>query len=173
MKRIEYILPVDFIRGSISGSQDLSAAYDGGAAYALPVGSRVSASGYSAIMVAKVAHVHTPRALRFYQVRTRTTVNMSAAVHRNLALLGGSAAMFAALVRDKSAAIYAACVAACPPRSTIREFILPILRRGLAEGEQLINITDEIQVTNPWKYSGTQTLAVPQSIIDKFASELS
>lgn len=166
-------MPIEYLRGSISGAQDLSTAYDGGAAYSLPDNSRVSAANYSPILVAKVARRNTPRALRFFQIRTRTTVNMSASMRHNLALLGGSAAMFAALLRNKAANIYAQCLAACPRGYTLREFMIPILRAGLDDGAQLITVTDGVTITNPWKYSGAQTLAVPQSILDKFASELS
>lgn len=164
-------MPVDYLRGNISGRQSLE--YDGGGGYDVPVGSKVSASGYQPRMVAMVTRIATPRTLRYFQVRTRTSVNMTASQHRNLALLGGSAAMYAALVNDKTAQIYRECVSVCPNNITLRAFMMPMLRDGLSAKTEVIQVADGVQITNPWRYSGTQTLNIPQAILDKFNSELS
>lgn len=161
------------MRGCLSGSQNLSSAYDGTSAYGIADNSRVSAEGYNAKVVAKVAHSGTRRMLKYFQVRTRTTVNMTNNMRLNLALLGGSAAIYAAIVRDKSSLIYSDCMRVCPLDCTLRAFLIPILREGLMNGTPLITIADDVQIANPWKYSGTQTVNLPTAILGKFNNVLS
>ena len=171
MKRIEYIMPVDYLRGNISGRQSLE--YDGGGGYDVPDGNKVSASGYEPRMVAMVAHIASPARLRYFQVRTKTSVHMTPAVRHNMAVMGGSGAIYAAVVRDKSAQIYTDCVRVCPETETLRSFLFPILRDGLAAKTLVIQIADGVTITNPWTSTGTQTVNIPADILDKFNSELS
>lgn len=164
-------MPIDYLRGNISGRQDIE--YNGADAYSLADGEVVSADDYQPRLVTKVARLGRPNMMRFFQVRTRTSVNMSAAMRSNLALMGGAGALFAALCRDKTAQIYTDCVRVCPRGETLRSFIVPLLRAGLAAKQSSITIADGVVITNPWIYSGTQTLNVPASVISKFAGVLS
>lgn len=173
MKRIEYILPIDYLRGNISGTQDLSQSYDGGSGYSVPAGSKVSAGDYQPIMVAKVAHMSTRKMFRYFQVRTRTSVNMTAALRHNLALMGGAGALFASLVSDKTTDIYIACAGVVPRGETLRAFIIPLLRAGLAAKDPVITISGNISIVNPWVSSATPNVPVSQTILDKFSDELS
>lgn len=170
VKRIEYIMPIDFIRGNISGRQDLK--YSGGDAYALPANSRVSADSYQPRMIARVMWQKRQR-VKYFQVRTRTTINMSAATRLNMALMGGTGALVGSLMSDKTSAIYQSCLSLVPKGKTLRGFISPIIRAGLSAKNATIVIGNGVEIVNPWVSSATPNVQVTQDILNKFASELS
>lgn len=170
VKRIEYICPIDYMRGSLSGRQNI--AYSDGRAYDVAVGEVVPADSYTPIMVAQVQKLHRPSMRRIFQIRSKTSVHMTAAVKRNLALMGGVGALYASLLSDKTAAIYGECVAACPSGKTLRAFVTPLLRAGLAGKNARITIADGVYIVNPWISSDTPNVPVSAANLDKFASEL-
>ena len=171
MKRIQYMAPVDWMRGKLSGNQLLT--YDTHSAYDTPTGDIVAADNYQPRLIAKVKGIYTPRKVRFFQVRTRTTVNMTAAAKKNLALMGGVGALFGSLVSDKSSAIYIAVSALCPKVMTLRAFLAPVIRAALAAKLSQIEIADGVVIVNPWVSTDTPNVPVSQAIINKFADELS
>lgn len=169
-KYITYCMPVECIGGSLSGRQDTEYASGGVKAYALPIGTRAEAIGYRNNLIA----MHNERTRRnYFQVRTRFTVNVSAVAHRNMAIMGGAGALFAALVRDKSTLIYAQCVAAVPKGETLRSFIVPLISAGLSDKSAQLMITEGVYIVNPWVSSATPNVPVSSAILDKFAGELS
>lgn len=115
----------------------------------------------------------TRKMFRYFQVRTRTTVNMTAALRHNLALMGGAGALFASLVSDKTSDIYIACAGVVPRGETLRSFMIPLLRDGLAAKNADIAISGNISIVNPWVSSASPNVPVSQTILDKFSSELS
>lgn len=163
--------PVDWMRGKLSGNQLLT--YDTHSAYDTPTGDIVAADNYQPRLIAKVKGIYTPRKVRFFQVRTRTTVNMTAAAKKNLALMGGVGALFGSLVSDKSSAIYIAVSALCPKVMTLRAFLAPVIRAALAAKLSQIEIADGVVIVNPWVSTDTPNVPVSQAIINKFADELS
>ena len=156
------------MRGSLSGRQDIE--YDQTDAYSIPDGEKVTADAYSPIFVAKVTREGR---VKFYQVRTKTSVNMTAAYRLNIALLGGAGALYAALLRQKASAIYNDCVRVCPKNMTLRAFLMPIMREALAGKESSIEIAQGVEIVNPWVSQETPNVPVPSAIVDKFASVLS
>ena len=174
MKRIAYISPVDYVRGSLSGHQDvLNYTEDRVAAYDVTNGDTATANNYSPSMVAKVLRPYAADRIMFFQIRTKSSVHMTATSKRNMALMGGVGALVASLLRQKSSPIYIACAAAVPKKWTLRQFISPILREGLAAKSETITIADGVQIVNPWISASTPNVPVPANIIAKFASELS
>lgn len=171
MKRIQYMAPVDWMRGKLSGNQSLT--YDTHSAYDTPTGDVVAADNYQPRLIAKVKGIYTPRKIRFFQIRTRTTVNMTAAAKKNLALMGGVGALFGSLVSDKSSAIYIAVSALCPKKMTLRAFLAPIIRAALAAKMTNIEIADGVAIVNPWVSTDTPNVPVSPVILNKFADELS
>ena len=169
MKRIQYLFPVDFIRGNISGSQAIQYGNDA-RAYDLAVGTIAGAVGYEPRLIAKLRQRD---GLRFYQVRTRSSVNMTAAYRHNIALMGGTGAIYSALLRQKSSAIYTQCVQACPAHTSLRGFLTPIIRAGLAAKSATIAIADGVTIVNPWVSSDTPNVQVSAELLDKFNTELS
>lgn len=170
VKRIEYIMPIDFIRGNISGRQDLK--YSGGDAYALPANSRISADSYQPRMIARVMWQKRQR-VKYFQVRTRTTINMSAATRLNMALMGGTGALVGSLMSDKTSTICQSCLSLVPKGKTLRGFISPIIRAGLAAKNATIVIGSGVEIVNPWVSSAIPNVQVTKDILNKFASELS
>lgn len=158
------------MRGSLSGNQSLE--YGGVSAYDIDNGERVSADAYQPRVIAKVLRAPYATRKRYFQIRTRTTVNMSPAMRNALAVMGGAGAIFAALLRDKDAAIYRQCANACPKHMTLRQFVLPPVMAGLRTKAAQLTITGSLYIVNPWTSSETPNVALPDKIITKFASEL-
>lgn len=171
MKRIQYMMPVDWCRGALAVKEKL--AYDGGAAYDLPNGMRISSDSYRPIIVAKVTGWEQVQKTKYFQVRSRSTVNMTAAFRKSLAVMGGAGALFAAILRDKEGEIYNACMIACPKLTRLRAWVLPQLMKGLSDKKPVILIGESIEVVNPWISSSTPNVPVSSAILDKFSDQLS
>ncbi len=166
-------MPVDYMRGALAPRQSHNYSQDGASAYDVPIGETVSARDYQSILVAKVARLGSANRLQFFQVRTRSTVNMTAAYRHNCALMGGVGALYASLVRDKSAQVYKDCVRVKPIGKTLRAFLSPILRSGLDAKDTNIVVASGVSIVNPWISSDTPNVPVSTAILDKFSSELS
>lgn len=172
-KRIEYIAPVEWIAGSLSGRQPEQLKYGGGSGYEVAVGETRAADVYQPRLIAKVLRAYTRKQIKCFCVRTKTSVHMSAANKRNLSIMGGAGALYAALLRDKAAAIYADIVAVKPKQLTLRAFVVPLLRAGLRDKVATIDIADGVGIVNPWISSAEPNVPLRQAVLDKFASELS
>lgn len=158
------------MRGSLSGNQSLK--YGGVSAYDIDNGERISADAYQPRVIAKVLRAPYATRKRYFQIRTRTTVNMTPAMRTAIAVMGGAGAIFAALLRDKEATIYRQCVNACPKHMTLRQFVLPPVMAGLRAKSTQLTIADGIYIFNPWTSSDTPNVTLSDKIITKFASEL-
>lgn len=164
--------PVKYMRGNISGRQGLE--YDGSDAYSIPTGETTPADVYQPRIVAKVLREPFIDRLNYFQVRTRSTVNMTENMKRNLALMGGTGAIFASIVSDKQSQLYIECVQVCPSGETLRGWMTPMIRQGLAAKDATISISEQISINNPWVTGGTGvTVNIPQAILEKFNSVLS
>lgn len=166
-------MPVDYMRGSISGRQEIKYSADGAAGYDVPVGTKAGAIGYQPRIVAQLHCAHRSRYLRTFQVRTRTSVHMTTNMRSNLAQMGGAGALFASLVNNKTSQIYIDCMRVCPDKMSLRAFMIPILRSGLRSHAANISVADGVTIINPWVSSATPNVPVTQAILDKFADELS
>lgn len=151
-KRIQYIMPIEWIRGSLSGRQTLT--YGGVPAYDVTTATKTAADTYRPTLVAKRLERN---GLLYYQVRTRTSVHLSALARLNLAVLGGAGAIYAALVNRGE--------------DVHRHLTFPVLMdmlRTKANGAQC----EGIAVDNPWRVQNPNVSIAP-AIISKFNSELS
>lgn len=170
-KRIVYMAPVEWMAGNLSGRQSQPLEYgDAAHAYDVAVGTTHAANVYEPRLIVQYRRKSQAR---YFTIRTRTSVNMTAANKANLAEMGGAGALFASLMRNKSAEIYAQCVAACPKRVTLRAFLIPLLRAGLRNKVATITIADGVGIVNPWISSAEPNVPVTSASLDKFASELS
>lgn len=162
-------MPVDYVQGNISGRQSLS--YENGQpAFYGTAGSVNSATNYQPRLIARF-HAKTRR--RCFQIRTKTSTNLTANALLSMSLLGASGALFASLMRNKSAQIYTDCVNACPSGETLRGFLVPIFRSALAAKSGTIVIASGVTIVNPWISSATPNVPVDAGIIAKFAPYLS
>lgn len=167
-KHVEFMPPIDYLTGNISGHQSLEYG-QGGGAYEQPTGQRTAATNYEPRLIAKRLDRNKIYARSYFQVRTRTTVNMTESVRLNMAVMGGAGALFASLLRMKESEIYAQCLAAKPIELTLRQFMVPILKTGLSDKNARINITANVFIVNPWVSSDTPNVPVTQAILDKFS----
>lgn len=151
-KRIEYIMPVNWICGSISGRQNLE--YNGVHAYELQSDALTPADYYRPTLVARYTRT---RDLRYYQVRTRTSVRLSAPARLNLAVLGGAGAIFAALV-NRGEDVH---------RSISFPVLMDMLRTKASSAQ-----CEGVAVDNPWRVQNPNVSIAP-AIINKFQSVLS
>lgn len=172
-RRISYIVPIDYMTGNLSGRQELDYV-QGDGAYAAPDGQKTSATNYEPRLIAKRRRPNViDEGCNYFQVRTKTSVNMTAAMRLNMAVMGGAGALFASLLRDKSAQIYAQCAAATPKGISMRAFIVPLLKAGLAAKSAQITIADNIYIVNPWISEDVPNVPIPIDIYNKFLSVLS
>lgn len=110
---------------------------------------------------------------RYFQVRTRTAVNMTAAQRLNLAVMGGAGALYSSLLRHKDAPIYNACVAACPVKMSLRQFVFPALRAGIRDKLAALAIAEGVEIVNPWVSAAEPNVPISTAVHDKFAAQLS
>lgn len=162
------------MRGNLSGRQSLEYGSNDGKAYNQPTGEITAANNYQPRLIAKVLRAPFASRKRYFQVRTRQSVNLTETMKHNLALMGGVGAIFAAIVSDKTSQLYNDCVSACPDKVTLRGWMSPIIRQGLAAKNSTLIIADGVAIQNPWVNGGSGSpVTISQSILDKFASELS
>lgn len=172
MKSIEFMAPVHYMRGNLSGRQDIEYDEQGGEGYDVPTGQKVAANNYQPRLIAKRLHADTRNARSYFQVRTKTSINMTERKRRSLAVMGGAGALYAALISDKTSQIYNDCVNVCPQDVSLRSFIFPILMDGLTVKDPHITIAGNVYIVNPWASLDQPNVIVSQAIIDKFNSVL-
>lgn len=180
MKKIEFIAPVEAMRGNLSGKQDLLYPSENNKAYEGPVGSVNYANNYAPRFVgAKIAK----SGKKYFTVRTKTANHLTAASKRAMALLGGAGAIYAAIVRDKSAgSLYARLQAqyvalqALGLTDSFRKWVTDKLRSALIAHDAQATFAGpggSIGVDNPWgKFSGELNVQVSNAIRVKFWTEL-
>lgn len=151
-KRIQYIMPVEWVRGSLSGAQTLT--YGGVQAYDVSTTEKTAADYYRPTLVAKRL---ARNGRLFYQVRTRTSVHLSSIARMNLAVLGGAGAIFAALVNRGG--------------NVHRNLTFPVLMDMLRTKSSSAQC-EGIAVDNPWRVQNPNVSIAP-AIISKFNNELS
>lgn len=181
MKRIEFIAPVEAMRGNLSGAQKLQYPTDDQGAYEGPMGSVNYARNYSPRFVGAK---RTKDGRKYFSVRTKSANHLTAKSKKAMAIMGGAGAMFAAIVRDKSSQLYTSLMAMylkiqeLGDTRTFRKYLTDNLRAGLLAKSAQITITGPlapIQIDNPWVNEADSGLnvSIAQNILVKFWSELS
>lgn len=181
MKRIEFISPVEAMRGNLSGNQDLKYPTQNNKAFESPEGSVNYARNYSTRFIgAKRAS----DGLKYFAVKTKTATHITPRSLMAMALLGGAGAMYAALVRNKASETYTGIYAQWVELQNIgetrsfREFVMDALRRMLVAKSQNVVFSGPrpgaITVNNPWVASEQTTdMQVTNAILVKFWAQLS
>ena len=180
MKRIQFIAPVESIRGNMSGNQVLKYAEHDNPAYESPRGQVNYARNY------RPSFIGARRAkdgLTYFAVKTKTAVNMTAKSVQAMAFLGGTGAIVGAILASKSAAPYRSLVAVWEYAKahgqdgvSLRKFASDIIRRALMDGAQNITATGggaSFSIKNPW-YDGSMTTGaqVSQAVLAQFWDQL-
>lgn len=181
MKRIEFIAPVEAVRGNLSGRQDLRYALNNNKAFESPQGSINYARNYTPRYVgAKLAR----NGAKIFSVRTKNAVNMSAKAVKAMALLGGVGAIVGSLLAHKSGTpyqnMYALWQYALTHGSegvTFRKYASDFIRPFLESKAQNITATIAsitVNFKNPW-YDGSQTTGatISSKVLVQFWKQLS
>lgn len=179
MKRIEFIAPVEAIRGNMSGRQDLRYAENDNKAYEAPALKRNYARNYTPRFIgAKVSATGK----KYFTVKTKVCTHVTTKWKKAAALLGGAGVIFASIVRDKTAAIYTGLVAQYDAlvelgmKKTFRQYVMDGLRTGL--DAKLGNITfagpvSPVNVDNPWvKQAASLNVSISNEVLVKFWEQL-
>lgn len=179
MKRIEFIAPVEAMRGNLSGKQDLRYAENNNKAYDGPLGSVNYARNYSPRFVgAKIAK----NGHKYFTVRTKSANHLTTRAKKAMALMGGTGALYASIVKDKSSQLYQQLYAQwvrfvdMGSTNSFRKSLSDAIRSALESKSEKITYAGPngvIQFNNPWIASEqTPDATLNNAIIWKFASEL-
>lgn len=99
MKRIEFIAPVESMRGNLSGNQSLMYAVNDNPAYEAPDGVQYARNYQPRFIGAK----RGSDGLKYFAVRTKTATNLKATTRRAMAVVGVTAAIRSALMSAHAA----------------------------------------------------------------------
>lgn len=94
MKRIEFIAPVESMRGNLSGNQSLEYADNNNPAYEAPNGVQYARNYQPRFIGAK----RGSDGLKYFTVRTKSATNLKATTRRAMAIVGVTAAIRSALM---------------------------------------------------------------------------
>lgn len=176
MKRIEFIAPVEAMRGNLSGNQELTYGENQKAAYDGEVGKVEYANAYSPRFVGAKRSIDGKK---YFQVRTKSAVGLTVKSKNAMALLGGSSLCFLSVSKDLAhlndfqAAYLAAKVT--DPSLSFRKWLQGICYEMLAlkMGEIAAGETDIINPFSTGGASADSSLPVlPQDKFLKFFPEL-
>ena len=179
MKRIEFLAPVEAMRGNLSGAQNLKYPTQNNKAFESPEDSVNYARNYSTRFIgAKRAS----DGLKYFAVKTKTATHITARSLMAMALLGAAGAMYAALVRDKASATYAGIYAQWVELQNVgntksfRRYVMDNFRQMLATKSTNVTFAGPrpaVTVNNPWVAS-EQTVGVQviNAILVKFWTQL-
>lgn len=176
MKRIEFIAPVESMRGNLSGKQELQYAENNNPAFEAPVGRQYARNYQPRFIGAKRSSDN----LKYFAVKTKSATLIKSATLLNMALMGGTGAIIAAILADKSSTNYLMVVDAWERRTnksvTLRKFMTDIIRQGLAaKAPDFVFLTTAGgQIANPWNTASTSALKVEISdeVLVKFWLQL-
>lgn len=180
MKRIQFIAPVECIRGNMSGNQDLRYALNDNKAFESPRGQRNYARNY------RPSFIGARRASDgrvYFAVKTKSAVHMTTKAINAMALLGGTGALVGAILANKSATPYTSLVALWEYAKqhgsvgvSLRKFASGIIRPALAAKTANISATMgalSFSIKNPWLGNGqTAGAEVSDEVLVKFWPEL-
>lgn len=175
MKKIEFIAPVEAMRGKLSGNQTLLYAENDNPAFESPKGQRNYARNYRPSFIgAKVSSTGKV----YFAVKTKSAVHMTEKAIKAMALQGATGALVGALLASKSAQPYRTAYAAYllalekDQRLTFRKYVSDKVRAALiAKSANVAWTEQEVSVSfkNPW-YNGSMTegAKVSNDVLVKF-----
>lgn len=183
MKRIEFIAPVEAMRGNLSGKQeDLVYPQADNKAYESPLGSVNYAKNY------RPSFIGAKRAkdgMKYFAVKTKTAIHLTAKSKRQMALLGGAGACYAAILGNetqkmKAELAYVYAKTQGETAKSLRDFLMPKIMKSLGRRRSDLfslqyNISgDEVTISNPWIEIGDfeTRCTIDATILDRFYTEL-
>lgn len=165
MKRIEFIAPVESMRGNLSGNQKLVYAENDNPAFDAPIGRNYARNYRPSFIGAKVAK----SGKKYFAVKTKSAAGISTRSKKAMALLGGTAAVIKAILVDgaRAAAIqnileYQIQRGIISSDTSLRKFMDSVIRPALSSKAANIEFragtgTTPVVVRNPWSKDGDGT----------------
>lgn len=99
MKRIEFLAPVESMRGNLSGNQVLQYAENNNPAYEAPNGTQYARNYATRYIGAKRSSTN----LKYFAVRTKNAATLNAVTRKNMALTGAIAVIISRLMTTQTA----------------------------------------------------------------------
>lgn len=181
-KRIEFLAPVEAMRGNLSGSQELEYAENNNPAYDAPVGRLNYARNYQ---TRYIGAKRSSSGLKYFSVKTKNAVNLSARAKMVMALLGGTGAVRAAIkkagIADITAIYLKAKEIGMTSAKNVDQYIYDIVYTSLEAKGPFFTfaapgaVPASVRFRNPWVYTNQQggvALTIKNSILVKFWSML-
>lgn len=190
MKRIEFIAPVEAMRGNLSGNQTLVYPTADNKAFESPESQRNYARNY------RPSFVGAKRAsdgLKYFAVKTKSAVGMTAASKLAMAALGGAASMAAYFVKHNGTQVARKMYASFKnaraneliTQKSVRAWLTALFYEGLKKKAALINVPifdingevgETLHVDNPWQFGDIQgdvLATIPDDVRIRFWGVLS
>ena len=178
MKRIEFIAPVESMRGNLSGNQSLEYAQNNNPAYEAPDGVQYARNYQPRFIGAK----RGSDGLKYFAVRTKTATNLKATTRRAMAIVGVTAAIRSALM-TANPAIYAQMQQAFnylkaqlllpEGQDTFKKWFDANVKGMLQYKKATWSFTQasiSFTLKNPYDLASTDPLVIKQSVWVKFAN---
>lgn len=177
--RFTMLPPFDQASGNVSGKQVLKYALNNNPAYDAPVGRVNYARNYR---TRYVAGIRSATGEGYIQVKKKSAVHLTQRAKLNMALLGGTGAIYADIISHQSTELYANLYAQwielqnMGSKKTFKQSVSDAIRAGLQQ--KLANIPyagprGVVNITNPWNYTGTTpNVTVGSETLAKFWPEL-
>lgn len=177
MKRIEFIAPVESMRGNLSGGQSLEYADNNNPAYEAPNGVQYARNYQPRFIGAK----RGADGLKYFSVRTKSATNLKATTRRTMAILGVTAAIRSALqasgqLNNLKAEFEILKQAGTLPegQNTFNKWFSANIKTMLvykrAEWRFTLPGVGIVSIHNPFDLNSAEALAIKQSIWVKFAT---
>lgn len=176
-KRIEFIAPVESVRGNLSGKQDLVYPSNNNSAFDSPEGKVNYARNY------RPSYIGAKRSsdgLRYFTVRTKNAVNLSASAKRIMAINGASFGLTSKVLADDDMVValgtqYGQAVRTGQFSGTFRQFVYFYFSQMISNYAPSINI-NFIGLTNilynPWMSDQSVDYAPTKDVLVKFWTSL-
>lgn len=178
MKRIEFIAPVESMRGNLSGNQSLEYSDFNNPAYDAPNGVQYARNYQPRFIGAK----RGSDGLKYFSVRTKSATNLKATTRRSMAIVGVTAAIRSALM-SAHAADYAKMQQAFnylkaqmllpEGQDTFKKWFDANVKQMLVYKKATWSFTQSsisFTLKNPYDLASTDQLVIKQSVWVKFAN---
>ena len=183
MKRIEFIPGIVAMRGNLSGRQEnLVYPKSNNKAYESPLGSVNYATNY------RPSYIGAKRAkdgLTYFSVKTKTAIHLTTKSKKQMAVLGGAGACFAAIMANPVQsmnvdAAYRYAYGLDRPTESLRQWLMKKIMKALTlRSAKLFTLQytsqgAEVSVSNPWIELGDTTTRcrISGEVLDRFYTEL-
>lgn len=175
-KRIEFVAPVEAMRGNLSGNQDLVYAQNDNRAFESPVNQVNYAKNY------QTRYIGAKRAsdgLKYFGVKTRSGFNNSDNAQMAMAVLGAAGAVYVAIRAaggEKWEQIqYNYAQAFHRQYKSLRQYCMSVIMRDLRAKARFLTFGGPTvaQYQNPWITPGQEELNIGLVVLAKFWVQLS